>query len=1226
VLDATGQETFVVDEQSGVADIGNGAISATILPGVHATDDGVLTDCPGLFDTRAPAVNVANGINVAACAEAASDSKFVLLIEYGSATGARGNAVKDVFLALVESLGGIKGLIAHASSIQLLVSKAPLDYDLQYARKLLNKTAAVLREDERAVARELFGRAELYHPLDQGHKSWIKHSDLKSKIEALIPIPRPGNVYRSPLSSPDEKLLRDITNAKVKAVTDGLKDSNFRACAEALADLERLNVVNLRIVHVLVAGALSNVHALVERLFREAQLFLLNDRFDDASQIASQLKALEAELRRSNSSMSSAIAGDLARSLGLRVGDLTKLIEHRRLEEKRFAQAQLEQKAQSEQTKLLEEKLAKLESINRGLKSDLEAVQNELVQAQKASKDKARQLEATFMEKINAMKERAARGEKEKESTAEAEKLEEEMNIALKALNKEAAAKEEAIKRSIQEQKALAQKKAEEEATLRRDLESAEAKRRRESMDTRQAAEAAATVEAAERKAEEAARQAREAAAAAQANPLLASAVQHTSEDTESEETPSAIRAEGEAWVRDLVAKHDANLNALSAAAEAQASTREAHLTQALQSLDASLQNAIDASDIKKAKEITAQVDEKKASAAKAGAIANQELVAAKASAIVAHDRAVENIERLYEPRAAILEELIAARAALATAKTMETNKLNVFKAAAQARVAKLEADAEKKLAEFKISMKAKDFDNAEKLKGEADKLKAEATSAAVWEKDAGNEERTKMEAEAKALKKAVADETSKVKRLEEEFALLPKTLAALDRLQPLFDDRTAMLSEVTNNFVSGDSQAMGKQLGELLKLPWSRRAVALGLTASEVSAAEAPVLDAAVQFAGSKLPGLAHSELDPKPGTNNCTACGVKLSGFKYSMLVATKRRCRSCGHVICGACSPTKVEVSGYETPQRVCTPCVKARATKEGELKAAAAEAEKRCAEARTAAQRAASDDTASAPELQEGSAASILASAAKRATAAGKQEVAAALQEKLNEVSNKCFVLAVALHAFPVNTIVRSSVAGANRVAAGTAGEVIGHTSDGKVEVRFKEGEEAIFEVAMLRLAVDLPNGWAVNQTCFALVKLSDEISTGQSGRVLGWSKPFDSDKIMAQFGDIQVNVLLGQLETEIERRKRLIRFAIARIVEASKGQLNWALELPKASWNHVKEVAGSFEVRLGVNGDNKCGFSFATEITLSDLALIFGTTNLTVLDVNNQQCSGRKVSF
>jgi len=64
----------------------------------------------------------------------------------------------------------------------------------------------------------------------------------------------------------------------------------------------------------------------------------------------------------------------------------------------------------------------------------------------------------------------------------------------------------------------------------------------------------------------------------------------------------------------------------------------------------------------------------------------------------------------------------------------------------------------------------------------------------------------------------------------------------------------------------------------------------------------------------------------------------------------------------------------------------------------------------------------------------------------------------------------------------------------------------------------------------------------------------------------------------------------------------------------------------ASWNCVKEVAGGgFEVRLGAEGDHKCGFSFATEITLADLVLVCGPT-MTVLDVNNQKCSGKKLSF
>ena len=80
------------------------------------------------------------------------------------------------------------------------------------------------------------------------------------------------------------------------------------------------------------------------------------------------------------------------------------------------------------------------------------------------------------------------------------------------------------------------------------------------------------------------------------------------------------------------------------------------------------------------------------------------------------------------------------------------------------------------------------------------------------------------------------------------------------------------------------------------------------------------------------------------------------------------------------------------------------------------------------------------------------------------------------------------------------------------------------------------------------------------------------------------------------------------------------------MEASNGQLNWALDLPMASWNCVNVVAGGgLEVRLGIKGDHKCGFSFATEITLADLVLVFGPT-MAVLDVNSLKCSGKKIPF
>ena len=63
---------------------------------------------------------------------------------------------------------------------------------------------------------------------------------------------------------------------------------------------------------------------------------------------------------------------------------------------------------------------------------------------------------------------------------------------------------------------------------------------------------------------------------------------------------------------------------------------------------------------------------------------------------------------------------------------------------------------------------------------------------------------------------------------------------------------------------------------------------------------------------------------------------------------------------------------------------------------------------------------------------------------------------------------------------------------------------------------------------------------MHQTCFAVVEIAGEVTTGQKGTAVGWSKPFDREKILADFGGRQVNVPLSQIETNEERLNRLVR--------------------------------------------------------------------------------------
>ena len=221
--------------------------------------------------------------------------------------------------------------------------------------------------------------------------------------------------------------------------------------------------------------------------------------------------------------------------------------------------------------------------------------------------------------------------------------------------------------------------------------------------------------------------------------------------------------------MRDLVAKHNANLEALNAAAEAEASSREAQLVQTLQPLEASLQQAEEDIDPETCVKTQAEIDEVKAAAALATAIAT-----------ATHKASVANATRFRQACAAKLDELLVAQEALAAAESNLANKAAaevMFEEAKQARAAALKVAAENKLAEAKVAISTKEYAKAKILKAESEDLKARATTAAAGEDDAGKEERQLLEDEARTLK--VADATAEVKRCAEELALLPETADA---------------------------------------------------------------------------------------------------------------------------------------------------------------------------------------------------------------------------------------------------------------------------------------------------------------------------------------------------------------------------------------------------------------------------------------------------------------
>mmetsp|Transcript_88126 Transcript_88126/g.247871 ORF Transcript_88126/g.247871 Transcript_88126/m.247871 type:complete len:362 (+) Transcript_88126:85-1170(+) len=65
----------------------------------------------------------------------------------------------------------------------------------------------------------------------------------------------------------------------------------------------------------------------------------------------------------------------------------------------------------------------------------------------------------------------------------------------------------------------------------------------------------------------------------------------------------------------------------------------------------------------------------------------------------------------------------------------------------------------------------------------------------------------------------------------------------------------------------------------------------------------------------------MALSREDWERNAKTCSACGKSLGKRK----LALRHHCRVCGKCVCGACSPSFVQLEDWPAPQRTCTPCV-------------------------------------------------------------------------------------------------------------------------------------------------------------------------------------------------------------------------------------------------------------------------------------------------------------
>ena len=73
-----------------------------------------------------------------------------------------------------------------------------------------------------------------------------------------------------------------------------------------------------------------------------------------------------------------------------------------------------------------------------------------------------------------------------------------------------------------------------------------------------------------------------------------------------------------------------------------------------------------------------------------------------------------------------------------------------------------------------------------------------------------------------------------------------------------------------------------------------------------------------------SHRPGAGVVKWQRDESVKNCTLCDLPFGAFHFRL----RHHCRSCGKVVCSACSPRKAMVPGYTDEQRICIACERAR----------------------------------------------------------------------------------------------------------------------------------------------------------------------------------------------------------------------------------------------------------------------------------------------------------
>lgn len=241
-LDTTQMEDAIVCKNP-LAAIGHGMTSCTDKPQLYAHTNFVLCDCPGFFDNRGIAVEVANAIGIQSLAKKSKKVKgIILIIDRSSITSTRGQGIELAIEQTLKFLG--PDMTKHLDSFMLLISKVP-------NQKIESFYSTISNEAQRfPLCSQLLKHNHLgfYSPLDDldNNKSAVlNRNTILNKIAGFRGIPNSGQAFNIAISPSAELEVTGLMNLVGAKIRNHLKNSEFEPIPRLITVIESLNRLNI---------------------------------------------------------------------------------------------------------------------------------------------------------------------------------------------------------------------------------------------------------------------------------------------------------------------------------------------------------------------------------------------------------------------------------------------------------------------------------------------------------------------------------------------------------------------------------------------------------------------------------------------------------------------------------------------------------------------------------------------------------------------------------------------------------------------------------------------------------------------------------------------------------------------------------------------------------------------------------------------------------------------